>query len=157
MAGLTVSGPAMSAEIVPHQAMYRLSLQDIKIDAWVESAYGTMEVKITRDCFHYGLDRHIDFKIRYTDDRETHIVIEERLRESVVGISDLEVDMPIESVRILRASSSSRFARCNSAVRCSTRCSSSSCDCFSAASARCRAICASILASSACVSNGLLT
>ena len=83
LAGLTVSGPAMSAEIVPHQAMYRLSLQDMKIDAWVESAYGTMEVKITRDCFHYGLDRHIDFRIRYTDDRETYIVIEERLRESV--------------------------------------------------------------------------
>lgn len=82
-AGLTLGGPAMSAEIVPHQAMYRLSLQDVKFDAWSESSSGTMEVKVSRDCFHYGLDRKIDFKINYTDDRQTHLVIEERLREAV--------------------------------------------------------------------------
>jgi hypothetical protein len=83
VAGLLVSGPALAAEIVPHQAMYRLVLQDMKIDGWAETSSGTMEVKVQRDCFHYGIDRHIDFKIRYTDDRETHIVIEERLREAV--------------------------------------------------------------------------
>ena len=83
LAGLTVSSPVMSAEIVPHQAMYRLTLQDMKMDGWAESANGTMEVRILRDCFHYGLDRRIDFKIKYTDDRQTHIVIEERLREAV--------------------------------------------------------------------------
>jgi hypothetical protein len=83
VAGLLISGPAVAAEIVPHQAMYRLALQDMKIDGWAETSSGTMEVKVLRDCFHYGIDRHIDFKIRYTDDRETHIVIEERLREAV--------------------------------------------------------------------------
>ncbi|MBE9557644.1 MAG: DUF1849 family protein [Proteobacteria bacterium] len=83
VAGLLISGPALTAEIVPHQALYRLTLQDMKIDGWAESSNGTMEVKVHRDCFHYGIDRHIDFKIRYTDDRETHIVIEERLREAV--------------------------------------------------------------------------
>lgn len=84
-AGLLLSGTAMSAEIVPHQAMYRLSLQDMKVDAWAERSSGTMEVKLYRDCFHYGLDRNIDFKIKYTDDRETHLVVEERLREAVEG------------------------------------------------------------------------
>lgn len=83
MAGLTLSAPAISAEIVPHQAMYRLSLQDMKMDAWADSSGGTMEVKVGRDCFHYSLDRHIDFKINYTDGRQTHLVIEERLREAV--------------------------------------------------------------------------
>ncbi len=83
VAGLLVSSPATAAEIVPHQAMYRLALQDMKVDGWAESANGTMEVKVLRDCFHYGIDRHIDFKIRYTDGRETRIVIEERLREAV--------------------------------------------------------------------------
>lgn len=63
--------------------MYRLSLQDMKVDAWSDSSSGTMEVKVHRDCFHYGLDRNIDFTINYTDDRETHLVIEERLREAV--------------------------------------------------------------------------
>lgn len=83
IAGLLISSPVLAAEIVPHQAMYRLALQDMKIDGWAESSNGTMEVRVKRDCFHYGIDRHIDFKIRYTDDRETHIVIEERLRESI--------------------------------------------------------------------------
>lgn len=85
VAGLTLSSQAFSAEIVPHQAMYRLSLQDMKVDAWAESSTGTMEVKLHRDCFHYGLDRRIDFRINYTDDRTTHLVIEERLREAVKG------------------------------------------------------------------------
>lgn len=84
-AGLTLSCQAFSAEIVPHQAMYRLSLQDMKADAWAESSSGTMEVNLHRDCFHYGLDRRIDFRINYTDDRTTHLVIEERLREAVTG------------------------------------------------------------------------
>lgn len=83
VAGLTVSGPALAAEIVPHQAMYRLTLQDMKVEGWAESSSGTMEVKVKRDCFHYGIDRHIDFTIGYTDDRKTRIVIEERLREAV--------------------------------------------------------------------------
>ncbi len=83
VAGLLVSSPAPAAEIVPHQAMYRLTLQDMKVDGWAETSNGTMEVKVLRDCFHYGIDRHIDFKIRYTDGRETRIVIEERLREAV--------------------------------------------------------------------------
>jgi hypothetical protein len=83
IAVMLVSSPVLAAEIVPHQAMYRLSLQDMKVDGWAETSNGTMEVRVKRDCFHYGIDRHIDFKIRYTDDRETHIVIEERLRESI--------------------------------------------------------------------------
>ena len=83
IAGLLISSPLSAAEIVPHQAMYRLTLQDMKIDGWAETSNGPMEVRVRRDCFHYGIDRHIDFKIRYTDDRETHIVIEERLRESI--------------------------------------------------------------------------
>jgi len=83
IAGLLVSSPVLAAEIVPHQAMYRLTLQDMKVDGWAETSNGTMEVKVLRDCFHYGIDRNIDFKIRYTDDRQTHIVIEERLREAV--------------------------------------------------------------------------
>jgi hypothetical protein len=83
IAVMLVSSPVLAAEIVPHQAMYRLALQDMKIDGWAETSNGTMEVRVKRDCFHYGIDRHIDFKIRYTDDRETHIVIEERLRESI--------------------------------------------------------------------------
>jgi hypothetical protein len=85
IAVMLVSSPVLAAEIVPHQAMYRLSLQDMKVDGWAETSNGTMEVRVKRDCFHYGIDRHIDFKIRYTDDRETHIVIEERLRESIEG------------------------------------------------------------------------
>jgi hypothetical protein len=85
LAGLAWSGPAMSAEIVPHQAMYRLTLENMKTDSWAESSNGTMEVRVHRDCFHYGLDRNIDFKIRYTDGRETHYVTEERLREAVSG------------------------------------------------------------------------
>jgi len=83
IAVMLVSSPVLAAEIVPHQAMYRLALQDMKVDGWAETSNGTMEVRVKRDCFHYGIDRHIDFKIRYTDDRETHIVIEERLRESI--------------------------------------------------------------------------
>lgn len=83
VAGLLISGPTLAAEIVPHQAMYRLTLQDMKIEGWAENSSGTMEVKVHRDCFHYGIDRHIDFKIKFTDDRETHVVIEERLREAV--------------------------------------------------------------------------
>jgi hypothetical protein len=83
IAGLLVSSAALAAEIVPHQAMYRLALQDMKMEGWAETSNGTMEVRVLRDCFHYGIDRHIDFNIRYTDDRETHIVIEERLREAV--------------------------------------------------------------------------
>lgn len=85
IAGLLISSPSMAAEIVPHQAMYRLTLQDMKINGWAESSSGTMEVKVHRDCFHYGLDRHIDFKIKYTDGRETRLDIEERLREAVEG------------------------------------------------------------------------
>ena len=85
IAGLLISGPSIAAEIVPHQAMYRLTLQDMKVNGWAESSSGTMEVKVHRDCFHYGLDRHIDFKIKYTDGRETRLDIEERLREAVEG------------------------------------------------------------------------
>lgn len=85
IAGLLVTGPSLAAEIVPHQAMYRLTLQDMKVNGWAESSSGTMEVKVHRDCFHYGLDRHIDFKIKYTDGRETLLDIEERLREAVEG------------------------------------------------------------------------
>jgi len=81
--GLTGSNPAISAEIVPHQAMYRLALDEMKIEGFAENSSGTMEVKVYRDCFHYGIDRHIDFSLKYTDDRRTHIVIEERLREAV--------------------------------------------------------------------------
>lgn len=85
VAGLGLSIPAEAAEIAPHQAMYRLSLQEMKTKAQVESSSGTMETKVLRDCFHYGLDRRVDFRIKYADDRETVLVIEERLREAVEG------------------------------------------------------------------------
>jgi hypothetical protein len=76
---------AGAAEIIPHQAVYRLSLKDLDADGWADTSAGLMEVNVSRDCFHYGYDRRIEFDIVYTDDRTTHLVIEERLRESVGG------------------------------------------------------------------------
>jgi len=84
LAGLA-AGSAHAAEIIPYQAVYRLNLKDISVDGWADTSSGIMEVNVSRDCFHFGLDRRIEFDVVYTDDRETHLVMEERLRESVGG------------------------------------------------------------------------
>jgi len=76
---------ASAAEIIPHQAIYRLKLKSLNVDGWADTSSGTMEVNVSRDCFHYGYDRRLEFDIVYTDERVTHLVIEERLRESVGG------------------------------------------------------------------------
>jgi hypothetical protein len=76
---------ANAAEIIPYQAIYRLSLADLDVDGWADTSSGIMEVNVSRDCFHFGYDRRIEFDIVYTDDRETHLVIEDRLRESLGG------------------------------------------------------------------------
>lgn len=79
------AGAANAAEITPYQAIYRLSMKDIKVDGWADTSSGIMEVNVSRDCFHYGYDRRLEFDIVFTDERETHLVIEERLRESIGG------------------------------------------------------------------------
>lgn len=84
LAGL-VAGSADAAEIIPHQAVYRLNLKDLGIDGWADTSSGIMELNVSRDCFHFGYDRRIEFDVVYTDDRETHFVMEERRRESVGG------------------------------------------------------------------------
>ncbi len=76
---------AHAAEIIPHQAIYRLSLKDLNVDGWADTSTGIMEVNVSRDCFHYGYDRRLEFDIVYTDGRETHLVIEDRQRESLGG------------------------------------------------------------------------
>ncbi len=82
----TLAAPAaIAAEIIPHQAVYRLTLKNLNVDGWADTSSGIMEVNVTRDCFHYGYDRRLEFDIVYTDDRETHLVVEDRLRESVGG------------------------------------------------------------------------
>ena len=77
--------PTGAAEIIPYQAVYRLSLKNLDVDGWADTSSGIMEVSVTRDCFHFGYDRRLEFDIVYTDDRETHLVVEDRLRESVDG------------------------------------------------------------------------
>ena len=74
-----------AAEIIPYQAIYRLSLKNLDADGWADTSSGIMEVKVSRDCFHFGYDRRLEFDIVYTDDRHTHLVIEDRLRESLGG------------------------------------------------------------------------
>jgi len=60
-------------------------LKSLNVDGWADTSSGIMEVNVSRDCFHYGYDRRLEFDIVYTDERVTHLVIEERLRESVGG------------------------------------------------------------------------
>ena len=79
------AGAANAAELTPYQAIYRLSMKDFNADGWVETSSGLMEVNVSRNCFHYGYDRRLEFDIVYTDERETHLVIEDRLRESIGG------------------------------------------------------------------------
>lgn len=79
------AGTANAAEITPYQAIYRLTMKDINVDGWADTSSGLMEVNVSRDCFHYGYDRRLEFNIVYTDERETHLVIEERTRESLSG------------------------------------------------------------------------
>lgn len=85
LASLVAVVDAGAAEIIPYQAVYRLSLKSLDVDGWADTSAGLMEVKVSRDCFHFGFDRRIEFDIVYTDDRETHLVMEERLRESLGG------------------------------------------------------------------------
>lgn len=76
---------AHATEIIPYQAVYRLRLLNLNVDGWADTSSGIMEVNVSRDCFHYGYDRRLEFDIVYTDERVTHLVIEDRLRESVGG------------------------------------------------------------------------
>ncbi|UCH75902.1 MAG: DUF1849 family protein [Rhodospirillales bacterium] len=78
-------GTTNAAEIIPHQAIYRLNLKALNVDGWADSSSGVMDVSVSRDCFHFGYDRRLEFDIVYTDERVTHLVIEDRLRESVGG------------------------------------------------------------------------
>lgn len=85
LAALFVSGSAQAAELVPYQAVYRLSLKSERLDGWADTSSGTMEVNFSRDCFHYGYDRRLEFNIAFTNEKETHMVIEDRIRESLSG------------------------------------------------------------------------
>lgn len=84
LASLAV-GTATAAEIIPYQAVYRLKLKSLNVEGWADTSSGIMEVNVSRDCFHYGFDRRLEFDIVYTDERVTHLVIEERLKESLGG------------------------------------------------------------------------
>lgn len=72
-----------AAEIVSHEAVYRVSLKDLRIKGWSEYNKGVMEYKLSRDCYHWSIDRRLEFEIRFTDGRQTHLIINEKLRESV--------------------------------------------------------------------------
>lgn len=78
-------GGAAAAEMVSHEAVYRLTLEDLRIEGWAERSGGTMELRFARDCFHWAVDRHLEFGIRFTDGRRTQIVVTEKIRESING------------------------------------------------------------------------
>lgn len=85
LAALLAGGSAQAAEIVPYEAVYRLSLKNERVEGWADNSSGTMEVKLSRDCFHYGYDRKLQFNVVYTNEKETRLVIEDRTRESLSG------------------------------------------------------------------------
>lgn len=84
MLSLGVSG-ANAAEIVPHAAKYTLSLQKLNIDGTPQRSGGTMDVRFSRDCYHWWIDRELKFDVEYADKRKTKLVISERFRETLSG------------------------------------------------------------------------
>lgn len=76
---------AKAAEIVTHEAKYTLSLQKLRIKGTPKRSGGTMELKFSRDCFHWWVDRELKFEVRFADGRFTKLVVVERLRETLSG------------------------------------------------------------------------
>lgn len=82
--GLSGAG-ANATEIVSHTAKYTLSLQKLNINSTPQRSGGTMDVRFTRDCFHWWTDRELKFEVVYADKRKTKLVISERFRETLSG------------------------------------------------------------------------
>lgn len=76
---------AKAAEIIPHTAKYTLSLEELRVEKRSVRARGTMDLRFSRDCFHWWVDRELKFNIRYTDGRTTNLAITERMRETLSG------------------------------------------------------------------------
>lgn len=76
---------AKAAEITPHAAKYTLSLETLRVEKRATRAGGTMDLQFSRDCFHWWVDREMNFNIKYTDGRRTNLVVTERLRETLSG------------------------------------------------------------------------
>ncbi len=79
------AGPADAAEIAAYEALYRVTLKDLRIEGFSETAKGIIEYRLSRDCYHWSVDRRLEFKLKFTDGRQTHIVIVERYREALNG------------------------------------------------------------------------
>lgn len=79
------AAPAAAAEIAPHEAVYRLTLKDLRIEGWSDTAGGILQMKVSRDCNFWMLDRKLEFEIEFTDGRRTHIILNEKFRESLDG------------------------------------------------------------------------
>lgn len=77
--------PAAAAEIASHEAVYRLTLKDLRIEGWSDTAGGILQMKVSRDCNFWKLDRKLEFEIEFTDGRRTHIIVNEKFRESLDG------------------------------------------------------------------------
>ncbi len=77
--------PAAAAEIASHEAVYRLTLKDLRLEGWSDTAGGILQMKVSRDCNFWKLDRKLEFRIKFTDGRRTHIIVNEKIRESLDG------------------------------------------------------------------------
>ncbi len=85
MISVFAAGPADAAEIAAYEALYRVALKDLRIEGFSESAKGVIEYRLSRDCYHWSVDRRLEFKLKFTDGRQTHLVIVERYREALNG------------------------------------------------------------------------
>ncbi len=81
----TSATPVQAAEITPHTAKYTLSLKELRVAGRSGRASGTMELRFSRDCFHWWVDRELKFNVVYSDGRKTNLVMTERLRETLSG------------------------------------------------------------------------
>jgi hypothetical protein len=81
----SAAAPAAAAEIASHEAVYRLTLKDLRMEGWSDTAGGILELKISRDCHFWKLDRKLEFRIKFTDGRRTHMIVNEKIRESLDG------------------------------------------------------------------------
>ena len=81
----SVTAPATAAEIASHEAVYRLTLKDMRMEGWSDTSGGILQLKISRDCYFWKLDRKLEFRIKFTDGRRTHMIVNEKIRESVDG------------------------------------------------------------------------
>ncbi len=79
------AAPAAAAEIASHEAVYRLTLKDLRIEGWSDTAGGILQLKLYRNCSFWMLDRKLEFRIKFTDGRRTHLVVNEKIRESIDG------------------------------------------------------------------------